>query len=68
MLPAPPSSCSGWWFSQLWRALLAERPERHDGSRILYYTGRITRIQLVAEQSRGEESIEGVPRTSQRDG
>src|SRR5262249_38069862 len=29
MLPAPPSSCAGWWFAQLWRAVLAEQPERH---------------------------------------
>jgi hypothetical protein len=65
MLPAPPSSCSGWWFNQLWRGLLAERPERHGGWRIVYYTGRITRIQIVAERSRGEESIEGVPRNSE---
>jgi hypothetical protein len=45
--------------------LLAERPERHGGWRILYHTGRLVRIQLVAERSRGEESIEGVPRTSE---
>jgi hypothetical protein len=65
VLPPPPSSCSGWWFNQLWQYLLAERPERHDGWRIVYYTGRITRIQLVAERSRGEESIEGEPHTSE---
>jgi hypothetical protein len=65
MLPAPPSSCSGWWFSQLWRCLLAERPERYGGWRIVYYAGRVTRIQFVAERSRGEESLEGVPRNSE---
>lgn len=26
MLPAPPASCAGWWFTQLWRALLQARP------------------------------------------
>jgi hypothetical protein len=65
MLPAPSSSCSGWWFSQLWRCLLAERIERYAGWRIIYHTGRIARIQLVAARSRGEESIEGVPRNSE---
>lgn len=29
MLPAPPSSCAGWWFAQLWRALLRAQPDRH---------------------------------------
>ncbi|HVC82191.1 MAG TPA: hypothetical protein VNL35_17000 [Chloroflexota bacterium] len=29
MLPPPQSSCAGWWFSRLWRVLLAERPDRH---------------------------------------
>jgi len=29
MLPPPQSSCAGWWFSRLWRVLLAERPTRH---------------------------------------
>ena len=29
MLPAPPSSCAGWWFAQLWRAVLRHRPDRH---------------------------------------
>lgn len=29
MLPAPPASCAGWWFTQLWRALLHTRPGAH---------------------------------------
>ncbi|HWE63106.1 MAG TPA: hypothetical protein VHB98_15440 [Chloroflexota bacterium] len=29
MLPAPPMSCAGWWFTQLWRVLLSARPARH---------------------------------------
>jgi hypothetical protein len=65
MLPAPPSSCSGWWFNQLWRQLPAARPDRHGSWRIIYYTGQTTRIQLIAGRSRGEESVEGVPRTSE---
>jgi hypothetical protein len=36
MLPPPQSSCAGWWFSRLWRALLAQRPERHAIWRIDY--------------------------------
>lgn len=36
MLPAPPSSCAGWWFSQLWRALLAHQPERHGNWTLAY--------------------------------
>lgn len=36
MLPPPQSSCAGWWFARLWRALLAQRPERHGIWRIEY--------------------------------
>lgn len=36
MLPAPPSSCAGWWFAQLWRAMLALTPTEYASWAIRY--------------------------------
>jgi hypothetical protein len=36
MLPSPPSSCAGWWFAQLWRRVLSERPERIGSWRLTF--------------------------------
>lgn len=36
MLPAPPASCAGWWFSHLWRALSARQPATHGSWSLSY--------------------------------
>ena len=56
MLPAPPSSCAGWWFSQLWRVVLATQPASHKTWALAYPEPGAIRARLSA----GEPRIEAI--------
>jgi hypothetical protein len=56
MLPAPPSSCAGWWFAQLWRRLLSGRHPVVQGWRVhANEAGELTLIPEASGEAGGEE-------------
>lgn len=59
MLPASPSSCAGWWFSQLWRAALRLRPDRHAGWLISYPDPGEVRLRPYGDQDPRIEQVAG---------
>lgn len=59
MLPAPPSSCAGWWFAQLWRRLLAERHERIGNWRVSFEKAGELRMVPATANGLGGDVIQG---------
>jgi hypothetical protein len=59
MLPAAPSSCAGWWFAQLWQALLRRRPDRHTTWLLSYPEPGELRLRSVVVPSTPPEGIAG---------